>query len=193
LQKACNVQNAKHLEERGMQFQSTSLQDAYLIEPEKRGDARGWFARTFCEREFAAHGLETRFVQQNASASAQAGTLRGMHFQKGEHAEVKLIRCVQGAILDVIIDLRPQSPTFKRWEAFELTAQNARQLYVPRGFAHGFQTLTDDVEVSYLVSSFYAPAAEGGVRWNDPAFSIAWPRPPSVLSDKDQAWPDFAG
>lgn len=176
-----------------MQFLATSLQDAMVIEPSRRGDARGWFARTFCRQAFAEHGLETDFPQQNASVSTRKGTLRGMHFQRGAHAEVKLIRCVRGAILDVIIDLRPDSSTFKRWQGFELSQDNSRQLYAPRGFAHGFQTLTEDVEVSYLVSASYAPMAEGGVRWNDPAFGIRWPLPPTEMSDKDKLWPDFAG
>lgn len=176
-----------------MQFLATSLQDAMVIEPSRRGDERGWFARTFCRQAFAEHGLETDFPQQNASVSTRKGTLRGMHFQRGAHAEVKLIRCVRGAILDVIIDLRPDSSTFKRWQGFELSQDNSRQLYAPRGFAHGFQTLTEDVEVSYLVSASYAPMAEGGVRWNDPAFGIRWPLPPTEMSDKDKLWPDFAG
>lgn len=176
-----------------MQFFTTTLNDAYRIELEKRGDERGFFARTFCDKEFAAHGLDTHFVQQNTSRSASRGTLRGMHFQTGEHAEVKLIRCLRGAIYDVIIDLRPDSPTFKRWEGFELTDQNASMLYIPRGFAHGFITLTDDVEVTYLVTAHYTPYAEGGVRFDDPAFSVVWPAAPTVMSDKDRAWPLFAG
>lgn len=176
-----------------MLFHATTLKDATLIDLEKRGDERGFFARTFCEREFAAHGLETQFVQQNASYSAQRGTLRGMHFQKGEDAEVKVIRCVRGAILDVIIDLRTDSPSYRRWEGFELTEENNRLLYVPKGFAHGFITLTDHVEVTYLVSAFYVPGAEGGVRWNDPAFAIAWPAEPTVISAKDAVWPDYVG
>ena len=176
-----------------MIFHPTTLPGAMRIALEKRGDERGFFARTFCEREFAAQGLETRFVQQNASRSAQKGTLRGMHFQKGADAEVKLIRCVSGAILDVIIDLRPESPTFKKWQAFELNDANNEMLYVPRGFAHGFLTLTDNIEVTYLVSAFYAPDAESGVRWNDPAFAITWPFAPTILSPRDAAWPDFQG
>jgi dTDP-4-dehydrorhamnose 3,5-epimerase len=176
-----------------MIFHETSLVDAKLIDLTKRGDERGFFARTFCEKEFAAQGLETRFVQQNASSSAQKGTLRGMHFQRGDDAEVKLIRCLRGAILDVIIDIRPQSPTFKKWEGFELNDKTHQMLYVPRGFAHGFITLTDDVEVTYLVSAFYAPSAEGGVRWDDPAFAIDWPMVPKVMTDKDRTWPDFLG
>jgi dTDP-4-dehydrorhamnose 3,5-epimerase len=176
-----------------MLFHPTTLQDAFLIEPEKRGDERGFFARSYCQKEFAAQGLETVFVQQNMSTSANAGTLRGMHFQRGADAEVKLIRCLRGAICDIIIDIRPESPTYKNWEAFDLSEQNYRMLYVPRGFAHGFITMTDAVEVTYLVSAFYAPGGEGGVRWDDPAFAIEWPRPPTVMSDKDKSWPDFLG
>lgn len=176
-----------------MIFHDTTLKDAKLIDLEKRGDERGFFARTFCEKEFAAQGLETRFVQQNTSLSAQKGTLRGMHMQKGADAEVKLIRCLRGTILDVIVDTRPQSPTYKKWEAFELSDQNHRMLYVPRGFAHGFITLTDHVEVTYLVSAFYAPGAEAGIRYDDPAIGIVWPMAPTVISEKDQAWPPFAG
>lgn len=178
-----------------MKFQSTTLADAWLIDLEPRGDARGMFARTMCAGEFAAHGLRTQFVQQNMSISAERGTLRGMHFQRPPHAEAKLIRCIRGAILDVIVDLRRDSPTFLRHEAFELTADNRRQLYVPEGFAHGFQTLSDDVEVTYLVSAAYAPASESGVRWDDPRLGIAWPLPVSTISDKDATWPliDFDG
>lgn len=175
-----------------MKIHQTGLADARLIELERRGDERGFFARTFCEREFAAAGLETRFVQQNMSTSAHKGTLRGMHMQRAPHAEVKLIRCLRGAIHDVIIDVRPESPTFRKWQGFELSAANMNQLYVPRGFAHGFITLTDDVEVSYLVSAHYAPEAEAGIRHDDPAFGIDWPLEPAVMSDKDRAWPDFA-
>ncbi len=176
-----------------MKFHPTTLKDAMLIELERRGDDRGFFARTFCVDEFAAHGLPTEFVQQNTSYSAKKGTLRGMHFQRIPYAEDKLIRCLRGAIVDIIIDLRPDSPTFRQWEAFELNDANKLQLLVPKGFAHGFQTLSDDVEVTYLVSARYTPAAEGGVRWNDPAFGVVWPMPPTEISGKDQSWPDFAG
>lgn len=176
-----------------MLFHPTQLHDAVLIEPEKRADARGFFARTFCAQEFAAHGLETQFPQQNMSGSKERGTLRGMHWQRAPHGEVKLVRCTRGAICDIIIDLRPDSPTFKRWQAFELTQDNHCALYVPKGFAHGFQTLTMDVEVSYLVSTPFAPQAEAGLRWDDPAFAISWPLAASVLSDKDRQWPDFVG
>ena len=176
-----------------MLFTKTRLEGAWLIEPEPIRDGRGWFARTFCEREFGAHGLETRFVQHSTSQNANPGTLRGMHFQTAPHAEVKLVRCLKGAILDVIIDLNPGSPTYRQWQGFELSAANMRQLYIPKGFAHGFQTLKDDTEIGYLISQFYAPEASTGLRWNDPAFGIAWPMAPTVMSDKDKAWADFAG
>jgi dTDP-4-dehydrorhamnose 3,5-epimerase len=176
-----------------MKFHPTTLKDAVLIDLERRGDDRGFFARTFCADEFAANGLPTDFVQQNMSYSATKGTIRGMHFQRAPHAEDKLIRCLRGAIVDIILDLRPDSPTYKQWEAFELNEENKRQLLVPKGFAHGFQTVSDHVEVTYLVSARYNGAAEGGVRWNDPAFGIAWPLAPTEMSDKDKQWPDFAG
>jgi dTDP-4-dehydrorhamnose 3,5-epimerase len=172
-----------------MIFSKTSLKDAWLIDLERRGDDRGFFARSMCQREFAAHGLETNFVQQNTSVSATKGTLRGMHFQREPHIEAKLVRCLSGSILDVIVDLRPSSPTFRRYEAFELDGENRRQLYVPRGFAHGFQTLSPNVEVAYLVTNFYTPEAEGGVRYDDPAFGIKWPLSVTVISDKDRNWP----
>jgi dTDP-4-dehydrorhamnose 3,5-epimerase len=174
-----------------MKIDATSLADAHLIELSPRGDERGFFMRTFCETSFAQWGLETRFVQHNASRSRLKGTLRGMHFQRPPHSEVKVVRCVRGAVLDVIIDLRAASRTFGQWQGFELTEDNHRLLYVPKGFAHGFQTLVDDSEVSYLVSSSYAPQAEVGVRWNDPRFGIDWPLEPSVQSDRDRIWPDF--
>lgn len=176
-----------------MLFHPTQLQDAVLIEPEKREDARGFFARIFCAQEFAAQGLETHFPQQNMSGSRERGTLRGMHWQRAPHGEVKLVRCTRGAICDIIVDLRPDSASFKRWQAFELTQDNHRALYVPKGFAHGFQALTGDVEVSYLVSAPFAPQAEAGLRWDDPALAISWPMAPSVLSQKDRDWPDFVG
>jgi dTDP-4-dehydrorhamnose 3,5-epimerase len=175
-----------------MLFTKTTLQDAWIIDLERRGDDRGFFACTMCVDEFAAHGLDTEYLQQNVSVSAQKGTLRGMHFQKAPYGETKLLRCLRGAILDIIIDLRPTSATYKKWEAFELNDVNHRQLYVPNGFAHGFQTLTDNVEVSYLVAGKYTPSQEGGVRHDDPAFAIKWPLPVTVISDKDKSWPTFA-
>jgi dTDP-4-dehydrorhamnose 3,5-epimerase len=175
-------------------FDETRLPGAYTIDLERREDPRGFFARTFCANEFAEHGLNTRIVQANLSWNPRQGTLRGMHFQRAPHAEVKVVRATRGAIRDVIIDLRPESPTFKEWIAVDLTAENGRALYVPEGFAHGFQTLVPDCEVHYLVTEFYTPEAEGGVRWDDPAFGIEWPDPENAfLSEKDAAWPDFTG
>lgn len=176
-----------------MKFHTTSLKDAVLIDLERRGDDRGFFARTFCVDEFSAHGLPTEFVQQNMSYSAAKGTIRGLHFQRAPHGEDKLIRCLRGAIVDIILDLRADSPTYKKWEALDLNDDNKRQLLVPKGFAHGFQTVSDHVEVSYLVSAKYSPAAESGVRWNDPAFCIQWPLEPTEMSDKDKTWPDYQG
>jgi dTDP-4-dehydrorhamnose 3,5-epimerase len=176
-----------------MIFTPTELKDATIIDIEPFQDERGFFARTWCQREFAEHGLVANVVQANSSHNRHRGTLRGMHFQRAPHAETKLVRVVRGAIYDVIIDLRPESPTFKGWVGIELTAENRRALYVPEGCAHGFQTLADDTEVMYQVSAFYAPGAEGGVRHDDPAFAIRWPLPVSVISPKDAAWPDFAG
>lgn len=172
-----------------MIFHPTSLAGAFVIEPELRGDARGAFARTMCRDEFAAHGLVADFAQQNLSVTAQAGTLRGMHFQRDPAAEAKLIRCVRGAVHDVIVDLRAGSPSFLRHEAFELSAANGRQLYVPPGFAHGFQTLVDDVEMTYLISAPYTPSAEGGLRHDDPRLGIDWPLPVATLSERDRRWP----
>jgi dTDP-4-dehydrorhamnose 3,5-epimerase len=174
-----------------MRFESTDLQGAWLIEPVPARDHRGFFARTFCTQEFADHGLTSRFVQHSRSQSAARGTLRGMHFQRAPHDEVKVVTCLKGAIWDVIIDLRPESPTYRRWQGFELTAENRRHLYVPEGFAHGFQTLCDDTEVGYLISAFYAPLAASGVRYDDPAFAIAWPLPLTAISEKDGSWPAF--
>jgi dTDP-4-dehydrorhamnose 3,5-epimerase len=174
-----------------VKFEATTLKDAVLIEPEPRQDERGFFARTYCRNEFAAAGLETDFVQGNMSFNHAEGTLRGMHFQRAPHEEVKVVRCIRGAIYDVIIDLRPDSPSYLKWQGFELTEDNGLQLYVPRGFAHGFLTLIEEAAVAYQVSAFYAPGAEGGVRWNDPRFGIEWPADVAVLSPKDAAWPDF--
>ncbi len=172
-----------------MKFTRTSLQDAVVIDLTKHADARGFFARTFCAETFAREGLASAFVQANHSANVSAGTLRGMHFQRAPHGEVKVVRCVKGAIHDVIVDLRPESPTYRRWEGFDLDAETGRTLYVPAGFAHGFQTLEDDTHVVYQVSHPYTPGAEGGLRWDDPAFGIRWPSPVSVISDKDASWP----
>jgi dTDP-4-dehydrorhamnose 3,5-epimerase len=174
-----------------MIFNQTPLKGAYLIDLEKRGDERGFFARAFCEKEFAANQLVTHFVQVNNSLSAQRGTLRGMHYQLGAKAETKLVRCIRGALLDVILDLRNDSPTFGQSYSAELTAENRCMMYVPKGFGHGFITLADNTEAFYFVDEFYAPEAERGVRWNDPKFAIKWPMEPAVLSDKDRAHRDF--
>ncbi|MBR0679065.1 dTDP-4-dehydrorhamnose 3,5-epimerase [Roseomonas eburnea] len=175
-----------------MRFIPTALDGVVIVEPEPAHDSRGFFARTFCVREFGAQGLETAFVQHSLSHSAARGTLRGMHFQRGPYAEVKVVTCTKGAVRDVLIDLRPRSPTYRRWEGYDLTAANRRSLYVPKGFAHGFQTLEPDTEVSYLISEFHAPAAATGVRHDDPAFGIAWPLPITEISEKDRNWRDFA-
>jgi dTDP-4-dehydrorhamnose 3,5-epimerase len=174
-----------------MIFTETPIKGAFVIEMEKRGDDRGFFARAFCENEFKAHDLSYRFVQANNSLSAFKGTLRGMHYQLAPKAETKLVRCIRGAIFDVIIDLRQGSPTFGKSFGAELTAENRKTMYVPKGFAHGFVTLQDDTEVFYLVDEFYAPAFERCVRWNDPRFAISWPQAPAVLSEKDRNQKDF--
>jgi dTDP-4-dehydrorhamnose 3,5-epimerase len=174
-----------------MKFTELPLAGAYLVELEKRGDDRGFFARVYCNEEFKAHGLTTEFVQVNNSLSADKGTLRGMHYQLAPHEETKIVRCIRGGLYDVILDLRPDSKTFGQSYGAELTARNRKMLYVPKGFAHGFITLEDDTEAFYFVDSPYAPAAERGVRWNDAKFGIEWPLEPRVLSDKDQAYPDF--
>lgn len=174
-----------------MKFNPTPLAGAHTIELERRGDDRGFFARFFCEREFADAGLETRFVQINTSLTGKAGTLRGLHYQLPPAAEVKVVRCLKGALFDVIVDLRPDSPTYRKWFGAELTAENRVMMYVPRGFAHAFVTLAPDTEALYLVSAFYSPDDERGVRWNDPAIGIDWPVAPVEISEKDRNWPDL--
>jgi dTDP-4-dehydrorhamnose 3,5-epimerase len=176
-----------------MQFHLTTCRDAWLIQLEPIHDSRGFFARTFCVDEFAGHGLETHFPQHSLSHSARKGTLRGMHYQRSPHREVKLVRCVKGAIWDVIVDIRPDSPTYRRWEGFELSESNGCQLYIPKGFAHGFQTLSKGVEVNYLISEHYVAEAACGIRHDDPSFAIQWPLPVSEISAKDLQWPDFLG
>ena len=175
-----------------MLFHATRLQDVRLIEIERASDARGYFARTFCVREFAAAGLATVFVQHSVSHTARVGTVRGMHFQRSPHEEVKIVRCVAGAIYDVLIDIRPGSPTYMQWEAYELNAGDGRHLYVPTGFAHGFQTLAPATEVGYMMTAFYAPDASDGIRHDDAAFNISWPLPVSEMSAKDRNWPDYS-
>jgi dTDP-4-dehydrorhamnose 3,5-epimerase len=174
-----------------MIFTETPIPGAYLINLEKRGDDRGFFARAFCAKEFAAHQLVTQFVQVNNSLSAQKGTLRGMHYQLAPKAETKLVRCIRGALYDLILDLRQGSPTFGQSFGAELSADNRRMMYVPKGFAHGFLTLAADTEAFYFVDDVYAPECERGIRWNDPRFHLAWPIDPVVLSDKDANQRDF--
>ncbi|MBV9152221.1 MAG: dTDP-4-dehydrorhamnose 3,5-epimerase [Alphaproteobacteria bacterium] len=174
-----------------MHFHPTPLDGAYLIELDKREDGRGFFARLFCEREFTEAGLDARFVQINNSLSRDRYTLRGMHYQLGDAAEVKLVRCIDGALWDAILDLRPDSATFGKSFGAELSAGNRRMMYVPRGFAHGFLTLTENAEALYFVTAFYAAERERGVRWNDPHFAIAWPAEPRVISEKDRNQRDF--
>jgi dTDP-4-dehydrorhamnose 3,5-epimerase len=174
-----------------MIFTETSLRGVYLIDLEKFGDERGFFARTFCEREFADRSLVTRFVQASESYNTHKGTLRGMHYQLAPRAETKLIRCVRGAIYDIILDLRENSPTRGQSFGAELTAENCHMMYVPKGFAHGFITLADDSDVFYLIDEFYAPDQARGVRWNDPQFKIQWPISPTLMSQKDRDYPDF--
>jgi dTDP-4-dehydrorhamnose 3,5-epimerase len=172
-----------------MRFVLTHLAGAYLIEPEPISDERGFFARTYCRNEFAEMGLNPNLVQCNISYNKMSGTLRGMHFQKAPYAEAKLVRCTQGGIYDVIVDLRNDSETFRQWFGVELTAENKNALYVPEGFAHGFITLKDDTEVLYQMSEFFHAECSSGVRWNDPAFMITWPRSISVISERDQNYP----
>ncbi|MGH6952086.1 MAG: dTDP-4-dehydrorhamnose 3,5-epimerase [Vitreimonas sp.] len=175
-----------------MKFTKTRLQDVYLIEMSPFGDNRGWFGRSFCMKEFAEHNLETSYPQHNTGFSKKKGTIRAMHFQVDPHYEVKVVRAMWGAVYDVIVDMRPHSSTYMQWEGYELSFENGRQLYVPRGFAHGYQTLQDNTMVSYLCSATYVPDSNGGYRHDDPAFGIEWPLPLAEISDKDKAWPDFA-
>lgn len=174
-----------------MIFAETEIGGVWLVTLEPVEDHRGFFARTWCEREFAAHGLDDRWVQCSVSFNRQRGTLRGLHFQRAPHDETKLVRCTMGAIHDVVLDLRRDSPTFRKHAAVELSAVNRKMLYIPRGCAHGFQTLADDTEVFYQISAFYAPQHSAGVRWNDPAFGICWPCPDPILSDRDRSYPSF--
>jgi dTDP-4-dehydrorhamnose 3,5-epimerase len=176
-----------------MKFTETWLAGAFLIDIESREDERGFFARTFCRREFEEHGLEPNLVQCSISFNQRKGTIRGIHFQRPPYQETKIVRCTAGAIFDVIVDLRADSPTFLKYLAVELTSENRRALYVPKDFAHGFQTLTDETEVSYQMSEFYAPNSAAGFRWNDPLLAIEWPVPVSVISQQDTAYADLQG
>jgi dTDP-4-dehydrorhamnose 3,5-epimerase len=175
-------------------FTPTRLDDAYLIDVERQADERGFLARTFCEREFAEHGLPMRIVQSSTIHSPRRNTLRGLHYQEAPHAEVKLVRCTRGSIFLVMVDLRPDSPTTGSWHGVKLTADNERLAYVPEGFAQGYQTLEDDTEVLYQMSHHYVPEAARGVRWDDPAFGIEWPPAEErIISERDRAWPDYSG
>jgi len=174
-----------------MKFSETPIPGVYLIDLEKRGDERGFFARVFCINEFQELGLTTQFVQVNNSLTSLKGTLRGMHYQLRPKAEAKLVRCIRGALWDCALDLRPESATFGKSFGAELSAENRRMMYIPKGFAHGFVTLADDTEAFYFVDEFYAPDLERGIRWNDPRFGIEWPIEPTTISDKDRNLPDF--
>ena len=172
-----------------MDFTETKLKGAFIINLKRLEDERGFFARTFCQKEFKEHGLNTQIVQANISYNKKRGTFRGMHMQLAPYEESKLIKCTRGAIYDVIIDMRISSDTYKQWIGVELTAENHQLLYVPEGFAHGFITLKNDTEVTYQMNQFYAPGSEKGFRWNDPAFGIAWPIQPIVIAEKDKNFP----
>ena len=174
-----------------MIFTETKIRGAFILELERIEDQRGFFARTLCSKELRMHGLRSDLIQHSVSFNEKRGTLRGLHYQVPPHEEVKLVRCTRGAIYDVIIDLRLQSATYRLWEGVELTTENHKMLYVPEGFAHGFQTLVDDTEVFYPVSEFYAPEFERGVRWNDPVFGIWWPIDRPTISPGDAQYPDF--
>lgn len=174
-----------------MKFLPLELKDAFLVSLEKREDSRGFFARYFCENEFKANGLESHWAQMNTSMSVEVGTLRGLHFQRAPYAEVKVVRCLRGAIWDVIVDIRKDSETYGKWFGAELNSENRTMMYIPKGFAHGFVSLTDSAEIFYLVSAPYSPDFEGTLRWNDPMHGIIWPIKPKVISEKDAVVPDW--
>jgi dTDP-4-dehydrorhamnose 3,5-epimerase len=174
-----------------MIFVETMLSGVFIIRMEPKVDERGFFARTWCRQEYAKEGLNAELAQCSLSGNPQKGTLRGMHYQEAPHAEAKSVRCIRGAVFDVVLDLRPQSLTFRKWLGLELTAANRDMIYIPEGCAHGFLTLEDNTEVLYQISEFYHPELARGVRWDDPAFQIAWPALPEVISERDQTYPDF--
>lgn len=176
-----------------MIFTKTVLNDAMIVDIERKEDDRGFFARSWCRKEFEAHGLNPNLAQCNISFNPKKGTLRGMHLQVKPFEEAKLVRCTRGSLSDVIVDLRPDSPTYKKHLSAVLTSENRRMLYVPEGFAHGFLTLEDATEVSYQISEFYRPESQLGFRWDDPAFAIAWPAEVRLISDRDRSYPDFGG
>jgi dTDP-4-dehydrorhamnose 3,5-epimerase len=171
-------------------FRELDLRGAHVIEPQRHGDARGFFARTVCEDTLATAGLVGRFPQSSVSFNVRRGTVRGMHFARAPHEETKIVRCTAGAIHDVIVDLRPDSPTYLASAAVLLSAENRLALYIPRGFAHGFQTLADNTEILYMITPSYVPGAAAGIRWNDPAIDVAWPEPITVIAERDLAFPD---
>jgi dTDP-4-dehydrorhamnose 3,5-epimerase len=171
-----------------MLFAETKLKGAFIIDLERREDDRGFFARAFCQNEFAAHGLKPVIAQANIGFNRRKGTVRGMHFQYPPAAETKLVRCSRGGVLDIIIDLRPESPTYLEHIIVELTAENHRGIYIPERFAHGYQAVADDTETTYHVGEFYTPGAEGGLPFDDPRLNLHWPLPVTVISDKDRAW-----
>ena len=174
-------------------FEGTPLSGVFVIHPDRFDDERGFFARTFCSREFEAQGLNPLVAQCNTSGNRLRGTIRGLHWQEAPHTEVKLVRCTMGALYDVIVDLRPDSPTFKQWYGVELNPRNGDLLYIPEGFAHGYQTLEDHTEVSYQMSTLYAPGFARGARYDDPAFGIVWPLPVSMIAERDRTYPDYSG
>jgi dTDP-4-dehydrorhamnose 3,5-epimerase len=174
-----------------MIFASSRLEGAWLIDVEPKEDERGFFARTWCRQELAARGLDTEIAQESVSYNRLRGTVRGLHFQRPPHEESKIVRCTRGAIFDVIVDLRPRSSSYLQWQGFELTAENRRAVYIPKGLAHGFQTLAEHCEIAYQISTFYAPEAAGGYRYDDAAFRIAWPLPVTRISERDLGWPKF--
>ncbi|MCB1144984.1 MAG: dTDP-4-dehydrorhamnose 3,5-epimerase [Leptospiraceae bacterium] len=174
-----------------MIFTETGIKGSFVVDLKKIGDSRGFFARAFCSKEFSEVGITSSVTQANLSYSAKKGTIRGMHFQKSPFEEMKAIRCIRGSFFDVVLDLRVDSPTYKKWYGVELSAQNQKMLIVPEGCAHGFQTLEDEIEAFYLVSKEYSPTHDSGVRYNDPAFQIEWPLPLTEISDKDKNFPDY--
>jgi len=176
-----------------MRFTETKVKGAFLVDLERREDNRGFFARSWCAREFQANGLNATVAQVNVALTAVKATLRGMHLQALPHAESKTVRCTRGSVFDVVLDLRANSPSFKRWDAFELNEINHCMLYIPEGCAHGYQSLVDASEIEYLTSAFYSPESAYGVRFNDPAFGINWPLSVDLISDADRAWPDYKG
>jgi dTDP-4-dehydrorhamnose 3,5-epimerase len=172
-----------------MRFEPAGFTDLVLVRQERHHDDRGYFSRTFCADEFRAHGLVDFFEQSNVAFNGTCGTVRGMHYQAAPHAETKLVRCARGAILDVVVDLRPDQPTYLCWKSFELTAANGDALYIPPGFAHGYQTLADETEVTYAITPAFVPGLTCGLRFDDPAIGVAWPLPITVVSNKDRTWP----